>query len=280
AIKKTLVKTLNEVINIRDLSLCDSYSESNFDTLTSLYAGGTEYVGQSFTNTNVGILNSCKLLMSKDGSPSGIGTAKIYAHTGTYGTDGTPTGAALATSDNFDVTSLTEPPALYNLTFSGANRIILQANTKYVIVMSYGGGDSSNKVYVGLDSSSPTHSGNFSYSANGSSWNADSGIDICFYVYTNFGLIKKTLKTFSETVLIVDSLLKQSAKVLLEVVSIIDTLSIKKVLHKTLSEIITIADSIANKTIKVLSEAITIIDSISIKKVLVKTLSEIISIAD
>ena len=70
--------------------------------------------------------------------------------------------------------------ALSTFTFSGANKITLSDGTYYVVVVEYSGGDTSNNVIVGLDNSSPSHSGNtVAYS---SSWNYYSR-DTIFYVY-------------------------------------------------------------------------------------------------
>ena len=162
--------------------LIDSYSESNQDWSSSVQ---TTYIsGQSFTNVNPIILDSCKFYIKKSGSPTGNAVAKIYAHTGTYGTSSVPTGSALATSDNFDVSTLSTSYGLSTFNFSGADRITLSANTYYCIVLVYSGGSSSNRIDLAEDDSSPTASGNKVSSSNsGSTWSATSGYDVCFYVY-------------------------------------------------------------------------------------------------
>lgn len=120
----------------------------------------------------------------KTGSPTGTMYAKVYAITGTYGTDATPTGAALATSDGVDVASLTTSYNLITFTFSGANRITLTADTYYAVIVEYAGGDSSNYLRVGADNSSPSHDGNrIGWSNSSSTWSASSTTDVCFYVY-------------------------------------------------------------------------------------------------
>lgn len=161
----------------------DSYSESNYSgNINPLYSGSTIYVGQSFTNDNEIVLKSCKFYIRKNGSPTGNVTAQIYAHTGTYGTSSKPTGSVLATSDAVDVSGLTASLALTTFTFSGAEKITLDASTYYVVVINYSGGDSSNSLFVGYDATSPTHDGNISNSTDGSSWNSSSS-DLCFYIY-------------------------------------------------------------------------------------------------
>ncbi len=160
--------------------LIDSYSESNQSDDFSLYAGGgAQGLGHSFIAT-ANNLARIVLYLKKVGSPTGNAVAKLYAHSGTYGTSSVP-GALLATSDNFDVSTLITSWRLEGFTFSGAEQYALVIGTEYVLTIEYSGGNSSNKVVMGFDSSSPTHGGNFMY--NISSWIAQSTRDACFYVY-------------------------------------------------------------------------------------------------
>lgn len=162
--------------------IVDSYSESNYD-FSSRIAGSTWGVAQSFTGDG-GTLDSVKFYLKKSGSPTGNAVAKIYAHTGTYGTSSAPTGIALATSDNFDVSTLTGSFALSTLIFSGANKITLTNGTKYCVSIEYSGGTYGvDDVSVGHDESSPTHDGNKSSYDDG--WTTFSNKDACFYVYAD-----------------------------------------------------------------------------------------------
>lgn len=160
--------------------IIDSYSEANSDNQTNLYSGANIKVGQSFTAT-AGTLNSCKWYLTKYGNPTGNAVACIYEHTGTYGTDGKPTGTALATSDSFDVSTLTAGTwKLVTLTFTGVNKITLSEGTYYVVSVEYSGGTAGNFLKVGRDTSSSTHSGN--YSTYITEW-VNTVSDNCFYVY-------------------------------------------------------------------------------------------------
>lgn len=163
--------------------IVDSYSESNSNDLIAFYTGNYLENGQSFVGDG-GTLNSCKFYVRKLGSPTGNAVAKIYAHTGTFGNYGEPTGTALATSDNFDVTSLTTDLTLNTLTFSGVNKIKLTNGTNYFVTFYYLGGDSSNWVAIGHDISGE-HSGNEAYTADGSNWQGGP-YDVCFYVYKDY----------------------------------------------------------------------------------------------
>jgi hypothetical protein len=166
------------------LSIVDSYSESNYDGGLPLFVGNYLGAGQSFTGDG-NIINSCKFYLSKYGSPTGNAVAKIYAHSGTFGVNGIPTGAALATSDNFDVSTLATSLQLIAFTFSGANKITLTNGTKYVVSIEYGGGDMDNLIYLGIDNSSPTHSGNIIIIFSAGSYSSQSTKDSCFYVYSD-----------------------------------------------------------------------------------------------
>ena len=169
------------------LGVCDSYSESNYGTLASLYTGDYTACGQSFTGDGKP-LHSAVFYLRKNGLPTGNAVVKIYAHTGTFGDSSKPTGAALATSDVFDVATLTTSLALITFNFTGANRITLADGTYYVVVIEYSGGDSSNRVYVAKDDSSQTHEGNGCNSTDSLSWSSTSS-DRVFYVYTGDGVL-------------------------------------------------------------------------------------------
>lgn len=176
--------------------LVDSYNESNQDSYSSLYDAVHAGAGQSFTAV-AGNLSKAKLYICKWGSPTGNIYSKLYAHTGTYGSTGKPTGSPLAVSDAYDVSTI---PAWNNFTliqfvFSGANQYLLVNGTHYVITTEYVSGSSSNAVRVGADSSSPTHDGNGSFLISGT-WYDFGSYDYPFYVYAlEVGGIVNTMMT-------------------------------------------------------------------------------------
>lgn len=162
--------------------LLDSYSESNQNSTAFLDSANHKGIAQSWkTPPAIYNLNSAKFWLKKAGSPTGNATANLYTHSGTFGTSSVPTGAALATSDVLDVSTLTLSYQLITLNFSGSNQYLVTGNTNYVISIEYTAGDASNLVHVGWDFSSPTHAGNYSQ-LNGS-WAATATADCCFYVY-------------------------------------------------------------------------------------------------
>lgn len=159
----------------------DSYSESNQDNGVQQYPGSASASGQSFITPNDGNsygISSAKFYLKKTGAPTGNAVAKLYAHSGTYGSTSVP-GILLATSGNYDVTALTTSYQLIEFTFPVQYR--LAPNTHYVITYEHAGTDSSNFTWCGGDSSSPSHGGNSMYNSSG--WIALAAWDICFYVY-------------------------------------------------------------------------------------------------
>ena len=167
--------------------LVDHYPEVNGSASNTLYSGSADgtKVAQSFTTLNDGISHKivlAKFYMKKIGSPTGNGVAKLYSHSGVYGTSSVPD-TLLATSNNLDVSTLTNSYATINLDFSGVQQVSMTANTYYVISFEYSSGDSSDYVQITSDATHHTHSGNFSNYV--SSWLATATQDLLFYVYDN-----------------------------------------------------------------------------------------------
>ena len=168
-----------------------------------LYLGTKIGVSQSFVGDG-NVIHKGVFNLRKYGAPTGNITAKIYAHSGTYGTSSIPTGAALATSTTVDITTLATTNALYNFYFTVANGITLTNGTNYTISLEYSGGDASNYLVVDHDESSPSHGGNLA-TLTGATWTEDSGKDAIFYVHTGaynttYGTaIKSNLPTMTTT---------------------------------------------------------------------------------
>lgn len=161
--------------------IVDYYSETNQSSGATLVASSR---GQTFTGDG-GVLNSAKFFLKKNGSPTGNISVLIYAHTGAFGVDGKPTGSILAISDNIDVSTIPTSNTLITFTFSGNNKIVLTSATNYCLVASntdFLTQDLSNNIYFNIDTSSPSHSGNFIFNI-GATWYGDNTADACFYVY-------------------------------------------------------------------------------------------------
>ena len=155
---------------------------SNADTGSDFAVGNGTIDGQaqSFANGSTK-LNVVRVFanLKKNNSPTGNIVAKIYAHSGSYGSSSVPTGAALATSESVDVSTLTGGYAPIEFIFSTG--VVLAASTNYVVAFEYSGGDASNYVQLEGLASSGTHGGNRSDLIS-SSWSATAGDDLNFSV--------------------------------------------------------------------------------------------------
>ena len=164
-------------------TLLDSYSEVNQDDYLLIDAGSRVANGQSFTTpaSPTYKLTSVKFYLRVGTAQTGTIYAKLYAHTGTYGVDGKPTGGVLATSDAFDVSVLTTSYVLHEFFFSGAQQYVMSANTYYCITVGFPV-SLSGDILMGIDNSAPTHLGNAAQNWEGT-WYALADSDVIFYVY-------------------------------------------------------------------------------------------------
>lgn len=245
----------------------DSYSESNQDAVSGIAAGNIAK-GQTFTGI-ASVVASCKWYLSKEGAPTGNAVARIYAMSGTFGTNGNVTGSPLATSDSFDVSTLTGSLQLISFIFSGANQITLSAATHYVLTVEFTGGDAGNYVNVGSDGSSPTHAGNYSVNSGGT-WFPGNTIDFCFYVYATLSGGITSTDTFTSSFLRASTLTETLA----------NTATFLKTTTRTLLETITNSDTFIRSAVRTLSETLTNTDTFTAARVLPLTLSEVLSAAD
>lgn len=177
------------------LSFLDSYDVSNADTNWYGLPGDTQRAGQSFDAPETIPLTVARFaLVTAYGNEGGTCVAKLYAHTGTFGTDGTPTGSPLATSDSVNLSTIEgmgggwEGAVASWLSTANESDCIefifstpyeLQAGTKYFIVLEY---TVDNYLLMLRDATSPSHGGNAS-KWNGSSWDLISDGDFIFYLY-------------------------------------------------------------------------------------------------
>src|SRR3990167_5854397 len=162
-------------------TLIASYSETNRDSQQTMNGSTFRSTGQSFDSGVGGVLDTAKFYMQKTGSPTGNGVASIYSRTTDGSGDDIPD-ALLATSDNFDVSTLPTSFALITFTFSGAEKITLTASTRYVLTFTDGG---VTGCQMGDDESSPSYAdGNYSENISGT-WSGYSTIDLPFYVYVD-----------------------------------------------------------------------------------------------
>jgi hypothetical protein len=166
------------------LAMRPAAEQSGAETGTDYAVGDGTSTGraQSFAvGTTAKRITSAKFFLKKFGAPTGVSlVAKVYAHSGTFGTSSVATGGALATSEAIDVSKLTTTYAETELRFLGDQRIALSASTNYVIALEYSGGDASNYVQVrgAAAGSSPGNLATFA-----GSWAATAAADLSHKVF-------------------------------------------------------------------------------------------------
>jgi hypothetical protein len=167
-------------------SLVDSYAIANQNDATLLTAvhpsstNARSAGGQCFRGLAGYKLTSAQFALGKIGSPAGNLVAVLYALTGTFGTNGRPTGAALATSNTVAMSSI-GGMAFYTFTFPQPYTL---SNGHYCIAIQVSSGYSfngNNCILIGYDNSSPTHAGNYFIYAN-NAWTGYRSLDGCFSV--------------------------------------------------------------------------------------------------
>ncbi len=141
-------------------------------------------VAQSFTG-KAGILRTAKFYLRKNDDLAGNIYAKLYAHSGIYGTSSIPTGEVLAVSDAVDVVTIPYWPVML-IAFNFTDEYELADNTRYCIALEYSGGDEGSYIAAGIVTTPPepsaAHPGNLSGYYNGV-WEARYWEDLIFYVY-------------------------------------------------------------------------------------------------
>ena len=161
------------------------YSWQNWNVATVI-GGSTSSkvsIAQSFQGNGLR-LSRVGFYMKRIGSPNGNLTAVLYAHTGTFGTTGTPTGAALATS-TARPSSDARPDFHDHLYFDFDKTFTLVNGTNYCIaIVTDQTLDNANNVEVAWDTSTPTHVGSSATRAtSGGAWTSGTP-DLIFSVYT------------------------------------------------------------------------------------------------
>jgi len=143
--------------------------------------------GQSFLCPIPYKLTSVKFWLRRAGSPTGIGYAALYNHSGVFGTSSHPedVNTTLAISDGIDISTIGTDYSFVEFTFSGENQYYMKGNTYYCIAFqapAVGDIDADNEISMGHDKTSPTHNGSrFHYKSTG--YTTYSTQDAAFEVY-------------------------------------------------------------------------------------------------
>ena len=128
------------------------------------------------------ILDSVVYKTVRGGSPTGNAYAKIYLASGVYGDNNIPSGAALATSDAIDVSTISTELQEITFSFSGSNRILLE-DPYLVITIEFENPTTLN--YISFRSSGTNqHEGNYCTRSSGV-WSPNSNKDLYFKLYGN-----------------------------------------------------------------------------------------------
>lgn len=152
-------------------------------------------IGQSITGDGRD-LDAVMFNLKKTGTPTGNMTARLYAHSGTFGTSSVGTGSALATSD--PVAATVPSTSLGPIVFKFSTPYTLVNGTKYVVTVHHEeSGDFGNYVTAGFKSEG-THAGNYAWATETGAWTADAGID------TPFSAITYPDSGFANTVTVAD----------------------------------------------------------------------------
>lgn len=182
--------------------IADSYADTNQNTTRTFDDGssaGQPY--QTFTG-NGGDLAEIRAMVAAPQTASydtGV-YFEIYAHTGTFGSTGEPTGAALATSETRQTfNDLTGTLQMETFTFSGADQITLADGVNYCLVGRGGAFSGLFGTSWGADDSSPTHPGNAGFKDTLAPNNYDATEDLIFEVKT-IGTMQQQLDALADTV--------------------------------------------------------------------------------
>lgn len=116
--------------------MLDKYDPTT--NLSSISVTSSDNQGQAITLAQACPIKKASFSLYKYNSPTGNLYAKIYAATGTVGTNAKPTGSALATSGSYSISSLSTSAAWVTFTFSTAYSasagnyvIVLNSDTAY-----------------------------------------------------------------------------------------------------------------------------------------------------
>jgi hypothetical protein len=139
-------------------------------------------VGQSFSSLG-GVLTKARFKIAKSGLPTGNVFAVLHAHTGVLGSTSIGAGAALATSDAVDITTLSTSIAEVEFTFTGANLYTMVSGTNYVIALLYADSAGINILKAQYNATG-TDVGNLTYSQAlpSTHWHYETAYDLHFEV--------------------------------------------------------------------------------------------------
>ena len=166
-------------------TLVASYPILYHTAFSALSSTGNLAFSESFKPDQTVSLSSISFYLRRQYNPSGNIYAKLYSHTGVYGTSSKP-GALLATSNPIDIMTISSTTAqVMNFTFPAGQNYLMQEDSPYTAVIEFTGGNSTNYLFRSYSSIYQIHLGNQAYYV--SSWTAQATSDTIFYVYGKDG---------------------------------------------------------------------------------------------
>jgi len=176
-----------DVVAASSGAIAESLSAPN--TILQYTPSPTQQNGQVFTATSTGPLSSIDLNLHYSPVPiTGDIALEIYNTIA-----GVPTGAAIATSDDFDVSTLTNTATSRNITFTGGP--VLTSGQAYAFILRSGTSAPTGSIVTGLSTVNP-YAGGVRYAYNGVTFTAVPSQDITPFSI-NFSVVAQDDLTLS-----------------------------------------------------------------------------------
>jgi hypothetical protein len=166
-------------------SVLPAPAEKQYQAVRGTTSSGTSFIAsaaagraQSFMGDG-SKLNRAGFYSYRTGSPTGNVTLRLHAHSGTFGSGGTP-GAVLATSTSRDVTTIANTYDYHEFVFDGT--YTLQIGTPYFITIRPESGaffnNATDTIMHRVDNADSTQGNVANTSNSGSSWVAQTGLHL------------------------------------------------------------------------------------------------------
>jgi hypothetical protein len=150
-----------------------NWPETNATSYSYVYGSPYYSFGQALKGTGGNVISSASFYLAitqSNGRPHQTIHVEIWSHAGVYGNGGKPDAllAQADTRDSYDFHSQAPGhPYLETFTFSGANKIRLENEVPYYLVIRAEGGQSGSSICIYYDDSSPYfESGKYAYTGS------------------------------------------------------------------------------------------------------------------
>jgi len=123
--------------------------EADFTIRNALYTA----IASSWENKYNSYVDTVNIYMKSTGSPTSNITAQLYTVYGNVGAFNSYPETLLATADPIDSTTVSSSYSYVTFTFSGAEKILLEAGSNYFLVITFEGGGVSDNIQIGCGNS-------------------------------------------------------------------------------------------------------------------------------